>query len=191
VLPLTEADEQELLRLARDALEEGVRLGRLSEVEAPPGVLRDHCGAFVTLHKHASLRGCIGYVEPLKPLYKTVRECAHAAATRDPRFEPVTPEELPDLRLEISILSRLEEVSPDRVLVGQHGLLISRGFQRGLLLPQVALHFKWDRQRFLEETCLKAGLPPDAWQHGASIQVFTARVFGEERKLANSADHAA
>jgi AmmeMemoRadiSam system protein A len=182
MLQLTDAEKQRLLDLARTALEEVVRYGRMSEVAEPAEALRTPCGAFVTLYKGNRLRGCIGYIEALKPLYVTVRECARAVALDDPRFDPVTPAELPSLRLEISMLSPLVEVAPQQVEVGRHGLLISRGAQRGLLLPQVAVEWKWDRERFLEETCLKAGLPPDAWQHGARIQAFTAQVLQEPAK---------
>ncbi len=191
MLPLTEADEQILLRLARQALEEGVLHHRLSDVEAPQGVLCEKAGAFVSLHKAGRLRGCIGYVEGVKPLHETVRECAFAAALRDPRFEPVTPDELPALRLEISVLSPLQEIAPAQIEVGRHGLLVSRGLQRGLLLPQVAVEWKWDRERFLEEACLKACLLPDAWQHGTKIQAFTAQVFSEPPDFSYSAHHAA
>lgn len=189
--PLTEADQELLLRLARQALEESVRRHRLPEIKEPQGVSRERCGAFVTLRRGKHLRGCIGYVEALKPLYQTVRECARAAALRDPRFDPVTSDELPDLRLEISVLSPLEEMAPDQVEVGRHGLYISRGAQRGLLLPQVAVEWKWDRERFLEETCLKAGLPADAWRRDAKIQAFTAEVFAEPADPACSSHHAA
>ena len=180
---LSEAEQQELLRLARQALEESVRHHRLSKVEEHQGPLGEKCGAFVTLHKAGRLRGCIGYVEAVRPLCQTVRECARAAALEDPRFSPVTPDELGSLRLEISALSPLTEIRPEQVEVGRHGLLISRGFQRGLLLPQVPVEWKWDRERFLSETCLKAGLPTDAWKHGATIQAFTAQVFSEPEGL--------
>ncbi len=186
MLPLGEGDQRLLLELARQALEEAVRSHRQSAAEEPPGALREKRGAFVTLRKGGHLRGCIGYFEAAKPLYLIVRECAVAAALRDPRFDPLSPEELPKLRLEISVLSPLTDSPPDQIEVGRHGLLVSRGFQRGLLLPQVAVEWKWDRKRFLEETCLKAGLPPDAWQHGARIQVFTAQVFSEPSALAGS-----
>jgi AmmeMemoRadiSam system protein A len=176
---LSDADQEELIRLARQALEESVRCHRLSKIQKPQGRLSEPRGAFVTLHKAGRLRGCIGYVEAARPLYQTVSECALAAALRDPRFSPVTPDELDSLRLEISVLSPLTEIRPDQIEVGQHGLLISRGFQRGLLLPQVAVEWKWDRERFLAETCLNAGLPPDAWKHGATIEAFTAQVFSE------------
>ena len=177
--PLSEADENCLLRLARQALENCVLRRHADWVEEPLGELRAKCGAFVTLRKAGHLRGCIGHVETSAPLYQTVRECALAAALRDPRFEPVTPEEVPDLRIEISVLSGFKDVRPEEIEVGRHGLLVSRGLQRGLLLPQVASESNWDGEKFLKEACLKAGLPPDAWHHGARLQVFTAQVFGE------------
>ncbi|MGD0008559.1 MAG: AmmeMemoRadiSam system protein A [Terriglobia bacterium] len=186
MLQLTDAEKQRLLDLARKALEEVVRLGRMSEPAEPAGALQTPCGAFVTLYKGRRLRGCIGLVEARRPLYATVRECARAAALDDPRFDPVAPAELLSLRLEISILSPLADVAPQDVEVGRHGLLISRGAQRGLLLPQVAVEWNWEREQFLEETCLKAGLPADAWQHGARIQAFTAQVLKEPSKRAHA-----
>jgi AmmeMemoRadiSam system protein A len=191
MLQLTDAEKDRLLELARTALEEAVRVGRVSGVAEPAEALRTPCGAFVTLTRGQRLRGCIGHIEALKPLYVTVRECARAAALDDPRFDPVTPAELPSLQVEISILSPLLDVVPQQVEVGRHGLLISRGGRRGLLLPQVAVEWNWDRKQFLEETCLKAGLPADAWQHGARIQAFTAQVLKEPSKLARSSAPAA
>ena len=192
--PLNESQQQFLLRLARQAVEESVRNppgGRPPQVEEPEGPLAASCGAFVTLHKGGRLRGCIGNIEASRPLYQTVGECARSAALRDPRFEPVSPDELPLLHVEISVLSPMEEIRPEDMEVGRHGLLISSGFQRGLLLPQVAVEFNWGREEFLEETCLKAGLPPDAWKHGAKIQAFTAQVFGEPRSAPRSSPSAA
>ncbi len=191
MLQLSEADERALLGLARHALEEAVWKGRLTEVAPASGALEGKCGAFVTIHKGGRLRGCIGYVEPLKPLYQTVRECALAAALHDPRFDPVTADELQELRVEISVLSPLQDISIDQVEIGRHGLVVSQGAQRGLLLPQVAVEWHWGRDRFLEEACLKAGLPPSAWRQGARIQAFTARVFGEPAGHPESAWHAA
>jgi len=191
MLRLTDAEKDRLLVLARAALEEAVRLGRVSQVAEPAEVLQTPCGAFVTLTNGRRLRGCIGHVEALKPLYATVRECARAAALDDPRFDPVTPSELPFLQLEISILSPLLDIAPQQVEVGRHGLLISRGSRRGLLLPQVAVEWNWGREKFLEETCLKAGLPANAWQHGARIQAFTAEVLKEPSTLARSSSPAA
>jgi AmmeMemoRadiSam system protein A len=178
--PLSEREETLLLRLARQALEDCTFQHPLPRVEEPQEeALRARCGAFVTLHQEGRLRGCIGHIEPSVPLYQTVRECAVAAALDDPRFDPVTALELPGLRIEISVLSALADVCPEGVEVGRHGLLISRGIHRGLLLPQVATQWRWDREQFLEETCIKAGLPPDAWRRGARVQVFTAQVFSE------------
>jgi AmmeMemoRadiSam system protein A len=191
MLPLDENQQQILLRIARQALTEAVLTHRLSDLDAPPEAPDKRCGAFATLHKGKLLRGCIGHLEPVEPLYQTVRECTLAAALHDPRFEPVTPEELPELRLELSVLSPLVEISPEQVEVGRHGLMISRGAHRGLLLPQVAVQWKWDREQFLSETCRKAGLPEDAWQHGAKIQAFTAQVFAEPAGSARSSIHAA
>jgi AmmeMemoRadiSam system protein A len=182
MLQLTDAEKQRLLDLARKALEEVVRCGRMSEPAEPADALQTPCGAFVTLYKGRHLRGCIGHIEARRPLYATVRECARAAALDDPRFDPVAPAELPSLRLEISLLSPLVDIAPQDVEVGRHGLLISRGATRGLLLPQVAVEWNWEREQFLEETCLKAGLPADAWLHGARIQAFTAQVLQEPSK---------
>jgi AmmeMemoRadiSam system protein A len=177
---LTEAEQQMLLRLARQALEESVRDHSLSDVsEELATPLRDRCGVFVTILRGGRLRGCMGYVEAFRPLFLAVRECTRAAALQDPRFKPVTPRELLELRVEISVLSPLQDIVPEQVEVGHHGLLISRGVQRGLLLPQVPVQRNWDRERFLEQTCLKAGLPLDAWREGARIQAFTAQVFEE------------
>jgi AmmeMemoRadiSam system protein A len=186
MLQLTEEEKDQLLGLARRALEEAVRFRRMPELAEPAGALRTPCGAFVTLEKQGRLRGCIGQIEAARPLYLTVQDCARAAALDDPRFDPVSPSELPSLRLEISILSPLADIVPEEVEVGRHGLLISRGAQRGLLLPQVAVEWNWDRRQFLEETCLKAGLPPDAWQHRARIQAFTAQVLKEPAQQARS-----
>ncbi len=178
---LSELEERHLLQLARAALDCGIRgsgTGRQPHA-AHDGALSEPRGAFVSLHKRARLRGCVGYIEPVTPLYKTVEDCALAAALRDPRFDPVRADELTELRLEISVLSLLVDVRPEEVEVGRHGLLISRGWQRGLLLPQVAVEWKWDREQFLGATCQKAGLASDAWRYGLRIQAFTAQVFAE------------
>lgn len=179
MLPLTENDQRILLRLAREALAGYLNDGRIPQEEEPAEAIRQPCGAFVTLRKGKRLRGCIGVIEAAKPLYQVVRECAVWAGVQDPRFSPVTKDELAGLSLEISALSPLIEIIPEKIEVGEHGLLISHGGMRGLLLPQVATEWKWDARRFLEETCRKAGLPADAWQHGARIQAFTAQVFEE------------
>jgi AmmeMemoRadiSam system protein A len=125
------------------------------------------------------LRGCVGYVTTC-PVYRAVAETARAAAFDDNRFPPVTREEAPDLAIELSILSPAQAIPPEEIEVGRHGLLISWHGRRGLLLPQVPVEHAWDRTIFLEQTCRKAGLPPDAWQKGATIEAFTAEVFGEK-----------
>ena len=125
------------------------------------------------------LRGCVGYVLPSCPLYRAVAETARAAAFDDNRFPPVTIEEALALEIELSILSLARPIQADEIEVGRHGLLISGHGRRGLLLPQVPVEHEWDRLTFLEQTCRKAGLPLDAWKQGATIEAFTAEVFGE------------
>jgi AmmeMemoRadiSam system protein A len=142
--------------------------------------LREARGAFTTLHKNGELRGCIGMLVAAKPLDETVCEMARAAALEDSRFAPVTEDELDSLQIEISVLSPMFAIAPEDVVVGRHGLMISYGGRRGLLLPQVAPEWDWDRETFLAQTCRKAGLPMDQWKYGAKIEAFTAEVFGEK-----------
>ena len=125
------------------------------------------------------LRGCVGYAAPIAPLYRAVAETARAAAFEDSRFLPITRQEALNLEVSLSVLSRLFPIHPDRVEVGRHGLIISLGAYRGLLLPQVPVEHGWDRQTFLEQTCRKAGLPLDAWRKSATIEAFTAEVFSD------------
>jgi len=140
-------------------------------------------GAFVTLKKRGQLRGCIGYDAPIKPLCLAVRDVAAFAAVRDQRFRPVTAGELPELEYEVSVLSPLRRVLDVRqIRIGQHGLVVRKGEQEGLLLPQVATERGWDTTTFLEQTCRKAGLAPNAWQDEATdVFLFSALVFGEHR----------
>lgn len=178
--PLSSEEQAALLRLARQSLEAHVCRKPLPPVQVEFPRLRQRRGAFVTLKKHGELRGCIGHIWPVKPLYQTVIEMAEAAALYDYRFPPVKPEELEDLTIEISVLSPLRPISDLREIeVGKHGIYLTYGRFSGLLLPQVATEQGWDREEFLAHTCLKAGLPPDMWRRGAKIQVFTAQVFGE------------
>ena len=180
---LTTTAQQECLFLARKTLHERVRGQREGTAYTPvqPELLEPR-GAFVTLRRDGELRGCIGYIEAVRPLWETIETCTESAALRDFRFPPVRPEELPSLHIEISVLSPLETVDdPERILVGQHGIVMSAGGRRGLLLPQVATEYGWDREQFLQHTCRKAGLPADAWKQGAKIEIFSADVFGEER----------
>lgn len=133
----------------------------------------------MTLHKNRELRGCIGMIVAVSALDETVRAMARAAALEDPRFRPVTEAELESLQLEISVLSPMVEIAAEDVIAGRHGLMVSYGGRRGLLLPQVAVEQRWDRETFLSQTCRKAGLPLDQWKKGAKIEAFTAEVFGE------------
>jgi AmmeMemoRadiSam system protein A len=149
------------------------------DMTPPSAHLAEARGAFTTLHLLGDLRGCIGYVLPVGSLYQTVAETARAAAFDDPRFRPVTEDEAPQLNIEISVLSVPRPIRPEQIEVGRHGLIVSAGMRRGLLLPQVPLEWDWDRETFLSQTCVKAGLAPDAWRRGAEIQAFTAEVFGE------------
>jgi AmmeMemoRadiSam system protein A len=168
-----------LLRLAHHSIVAALHDVAL-DLTPPNEHLAESRGAFTTLHLHQRLRGCIGYVSCPESLYRTVAETARAAAFDDPRFEPVTLAEAEELKIEISVLSPLLPISPDEVVVGKHGLVVMQGSHRGLLLPQVPVEWGWDCETFLAQTCLKAGLPPDAWKHGADLQAFTAEVFGEE-----------
>jgi len=168
-----------LLRLAHQSIEAALEELQL-DLTPPSAHLAEQRGAFTTLHLHGRLRGCIGYVFPTQSLYHTVAETARAAAFDDPRFEPVTLAEAHELRVEISVLSALRPITPEDVVVGRHGLVVVQGGRRGLLLPQVPVEWDWDRETFLAQTCIKAGLAPDAWLHGAELQAFTAEVFGDE-----------
>ncbi len=171
-------ERQLLLRLAHQSIEAALD-GRPPDTTPASEHLAEQRGAFTTLHLHGKLRGCIGYVFPTQSLYATVAETARAAAFDDPRFQPVTRVQAPELRIEISVLSILKPISPADVVVGKHGLVVLQGSRRGLLLPQVPVEWGWDRETFLAQTCLKAGLAPDAWLRGAELQAFTAEVFGE------------
>lgn len=168
-----------LLRLVHQAIDAALRGERGTASPAPTPHLSELRGAFVTLHLAGQLRGCVGFVQPTRGLYQTIAEAALNAAFHDPRFLAVTEEEAPGLQVEISVLSPLKPIAPEQVVVGRHGLVVSRGSYRGLLLPQVAVENEWDAPTFLEQTCLKAGLPTDAWKRGATLQAFTAEVFGE------------
>jgi AmmeMemoRadiSam system protein A len=168
-----------LLRLAHDSIAAALDDRRI-DVTPPTEHLAEQRGAFTTLHLQGKLRGCIGYVFPTQALYRTIAETSRAAAFDDPRFGPVTSDEAPELKVEISILSPLQPIAPVDVVIGKHGLVVKQGSRRGLLLPQVPVEWDWDRETFLSQTCLKAGLSPDAWLHGAELQAFTAEIFGEE-----------
>jgi AmmeMemoRadiSam system protein A len=177
---LADREKRSLLEVARRAVIRAVGF-RESLEKLPDDVnLMRPAGAFVTLRHRGRLRGCIGQLPSNEPLVRVVAYCAKSAALEDPRFEPVAAHELSELKIELSVLSALEEIAPERIAAGKHGLLVSRGSQRGVLLPQVASEFRWTAGRFLEETCMKAGLERDAWKDPATrIQAFTAEVFCE------------
>ena len=167
-----------LLRLAHQAISATLEQREISLVPPSPH-LAEPRGAFTTLYYRGDLRGCVGYVFPVTSLYRTVAESARGAAFDDSRFPPVTRDQAPELRVSLSVLSPLHPLRPEQVEIGRHGLLISQGYYRGLLLPQVPLEHGWDRIAFLEQTCRKAGLPPNAWQTGAKLEAFTAEVFAD------------
>lgn len=177
---LAESEKTQLLQVARRALVAAVE-HRGAPVDLPAdAALLQPAGAFVTLHKGGKLRGCIGQLPGPEPLVQVVAHCAVSAALEDPRFSPARPEEAGEFEIEISVLSPLMSISAQAIEPGKHGLVVSRGWNRGVLLPQVATQFHWTALRFLEETCEKAGLDREAWKDPQTlIQAFTAQVFSE------------
>jgi AmmeMemoRadiSam system protein A len=169
----------QLLRLAHDSILSALE-GREIPLDPPTEHLSEPRGAFTSLYLNGHLRGCVGYVLPVSPVYRAVADTARAAAFEDTRFRPVTLPEASQLEIELSILSPPQAIAVEAIEIGRHGLLISMAGQRGLLLPQVPIEHNWDRTTFLEQTCRKAGLPLDAWKRGATIEAFTAEVFGEK-----------
>ena len=177
----SDADRALLLKIAREAIAAHLNPQFQSAISnLQSAILARPGGAFVTIHKGGDLRGCIGHLERSEPLGRVVPRCAVAAAATDPRFPALTLDEIGDIDLEISLLGPLEPISgPDDIVVGRDGLVVEKGWHRGLLLPQVATEWGWDAEVFLAHTCQKAGLPRDAWQLGAKIWRFEAEVFGE------------
>ena len=167
-----------LLRIAHRSVESAVRKQEF-QAEEVPAHLQEPRGAFTTLHLHGQLHGCVGYILPALPLHATIAETAASAAINDPRFVPLTLEEAAEIEVEISVLSKPFAIAPEQVQPGVHGLIVSDGRRRGLLLPQVAPEHGWDAEEFLTHTCLKARLQADAWRHGARVEAFTAEIFGE------------
>ncbi len=180
-MKLSAADKKLLLQMARASIEAHLLDKPVAPLETVPQSLCEARGAFVSLHRRGQLRGCIGYLEAVKPLGQTVREMAAAAAFHDPRFRPLGKEELADLEVEISVLSPMQLIKNiDEIQVGTHGLYIVQGYCRGLLLPQVATEYKWDRLTFLQQTCCKAGLRPEAWKDPETkIYRFTAEIISD------------
>ena len=178
-LGLSDQDKETLRHIAKTAVENKARGKPVPEFTVDSLVLKEKRGAFVTINKKGQLRGCIGYIQPYKPLYQTIEEMAVQAAFHDPRFDPVTERELPDLEIEISVLTPLKRIKDvEEIKVGKHGIFIEKGFHSGLLLPQVATEYGWDRKTFLEHTCFKAGLPKGAWKgKDTVISIFSADIF--------------
>ncbi|MEM3716031.1 MAG: TIGR00296 family protein [Candidatus Bathyarchaeia archaeon] len=194
VFDLTDEDGELLVKLARRAVEENLKDGRIiSPPESVPQRLLEKRGVFVTINSvmegEKSLRGCIGFPYPAYPLVKAVIEAAIESATRDPRFPPMTPNELDNVVFEVSILTEPELIKvsspreyPLKIKVGEDGLIVERGFYKGLLLPQVPVEWNWDEEEFLCQCCLKAGLPPDCWLlKGTKIYKFQCVIFEETR----------
>jgi hypothetical protein len=178
---LSPAQRRRLLTIARETITQYVRSGTLPPIQETDPVLSAQNGAFVTIKRRGQLRGCIGNFVSRDPLYRTIMTMAVAASTQDPRFTPMTPVELNDMDLEISVLTPMRLITDVKeIQVGRHGLYLVKGRHSGTLLPQVAAEYGWDRLTFLEQTCRKAGLPPDAWKEGAEIYVYEAEVFGED-----------
>ncbi len=171
-----------LLKIARESIFSAVNGFKAPEFSPGDKALNEECGAFVTLEINDNLRGCIGNIKADTPLWMTVRNMAVEAAQKDPRFYPLTPAELSKTDIEISVLSPLEKINnPEQIIVGKHGIFIKKGFYQGLLLPQVATDYSWDRIQFLEQTCYKAGLGKNCYKEkDVEILIFSAIVFGEK-----------
>lgn len=183
-MDISAADQEMLFRVARESIKAHLKGEKsvLPEVTSP--LLTTPSGVFVTLHRHGKLRGCIGYLEACKPLLASVQEMAAAAAFGDPRFPQLREDELADLDLEISVLSPMHRIKNiDEIQVGRDGIYLERGGNRGLLLPQVATEYGWDRLTFLKQTCCKASLPENAWEDPATrISIFSAKILHEPPK---------
>ena len=177
---LTAQERLELLKIARETITEYVTSGRRPHAESQLAGLSIHAGCFVTIKQGGDLRGCIGNFISDKPLFLLVQEMAVSAATGDPRFHPMAVADLQNFEVDISVLSPLvKAASPEEIQVGTHGIYIIKGPCRGVLLPQVATEYGWNREEFLRQTCRKAGLPENAWQGECDIYIFSAQVFGE------------
>ena len=178
-LGLNEEEKKTLHQIAKTVIENKAKGKAVPDFKVESPTLKENRGAFVTIHKRGQLRGCIGYIEGQGPLHKTIERMAEAAAFKDPRFTPVKENELPELELEISVLTPLKRITDvNEIQVGKHGIYIVKGMWAGLLLPQVATEYGWDRQTFLEHTCQKANLPSNAWKEkDTEIYIFSADIF--------------
>ncbi len=179
---LSEAERRSVLELARQAISAAVSRSALPSPIPQVEVFAEKHGVFITLRVNDQLRGCIGVIEGHEPLGEAVARCAVSAALQDPRFAPLGTAELGELEVEVSILSPPATIRPEDIEIGKHGLLISRGSQRGLLLPQVAIEHSLGSEQFLDETCRKAGLPRGAWRDPETLIFgFTCEVFSENK----------
>jgi len=177
---LNEEQQKFLLSLARQTIEHYLKKGEKPTVNIEDEELKEKRGAFVTLKVDDQLRGCIGYPMPIKPLYEVIMEVAVSSATQDFRFQPLTLEKLPETKIEISVLSLPQPVDDiKKIEIGKHGIIISKGINKGLLLPQVPVEWNWDLETYLNHGCLKAGLEEDEWKKGVQIEIFSAQVFSE------------
>ncbi len=174
----TREERVTLLKLAHESILSALEQREIS-LDPPSPHFSEPRGSFTTIYLQGQLRGCVGYVLPIISLYRTVAETARAAAFEDSRFSPVTLEEARAIEVSLSVLSPLRTIMPEEVEIGIHGLVVSYGGRRGLLLPQVPVEHGWDRLTFIEQTCQKAGLPRDAWKKGAILEAFNAEVFGD------------
>jgi AmmeMemoRadiSam system protein A len=177
----TQEEKKQLLQLARNTIETFLTKGSKTYPETDNPKFLENRGVFVTLHSHGDLRGCIGYPLPVKPLIEAIVDNAVSASTEDPRFVPVTPKELKDIDIEISVLTVPRKVKGiEEVEVGRDGIIISKGFMKGLLLPQVPVEQGWNLEEYISYGCMKANLPEDEWQRGVDIETFQGVVFGEK-----------
>ena len=178
---LSTENKKLLLKIAREAIVSSIENGSIPRLEVPGPDLQENRGCFACIKIQGKLRGCIGNFKSDKPLYQLVQEMAVSAATHDPRFYPIKKADLAHVKLELSILTPLRKItSIEEIEVGVHGLYIEKNYSRGVLLPQVAVEYGWDRDTFLSQTSMKAGMKPDDWKEGADIYVFSADVFSEE-----------
>ena len=179
---LTEEQGKRLLSLARENISHYLFHREMISVEDVPPEFEEKRGIFVTLKKNGDLRGCIGYPEPVHPLLFALLDSSISAAIHDPRFPPVKKEEMRDIEVEVTVLTKPEEIVPDpeNVNIGQDGLIVERGIFKGILLPQVAVEWEWNAEEFLCQACMKAGLPPDCWLDGETrVYKFQGQIFSE------------
>ncbi len=178
----TREEIRTMFQIARYAIETALKKDTQINYPKSSDFLDKKSGVFVTIHKNHQLRGCIGYIESDEPLSKVIANAAYLAAFEDDRFQPLSKEEFQDIDLEISVLTPLKKISnTDEIIVGRHGLLVKKNLRQGLLLPQVAVEYRWGKKNFLEQTCNKAGLNKNAWQeNNVEIYIFEATIFHEK-----------